>query len=238
LPPAFKAAIPLAHQAGQADREKYARDRVGELEGSLANLAVGVPDAVNVPGFVLRRDGVELGKAAWGVAVPVDPGPHLIEASAPRKKPWKTTVEIGTEPTKTVVVPPLADEAPPPVADTTGTFFTQRRIGLGVGAVGVVFVGIGTIFGLGAISSNSSATDHCRTDDLCDAEGLSLKDSARGKATASTVFFLLGTAAVGGGAILFLTAPDDAATAKAVTRLRVAPAVGRDTAGLTVRGAW
>ena len=236
---AFKEAFPLAHSANQADREKYAREHVAQIESTLVKLQIIVPESVATPGFVVRRDGVELGKAAWGIAVPVDPGPHVIEASAPKKKPWKSTVEIGTQPNNEVAVPPLATaDAPSEEPSGGGTLFTQRRIGLGVGAIGLVGVTLGAVFGLGAISTNSDAKDHCRTSDLCDAEGLSLKDSARGKATASTVFFLLGAVALGGGAILFLTAPDDADKTKAVTGLRLVPAVGPTAGGLTMAGAW
>lgn len=235
---AFKEAIPLAHSANQADREKYAREHVAQLESGLLRLAIKVPDAVAGPGFVVRRDGAPLGKAAWGVAAPVDPGPHVIEASAPKKVTWKVTVDMSAaDPAREVFVPALADDAPPPVQPRQ-TPFTQRNIGLGVGALGLIGVAIGATFGLGAISTNDDAKEHCRTEDRCDAEGLSLKDSARSKATVSTVFFLLGAAAIGGGAILFLTAPDDAEKSKAVTRVRLSPVVGTSAGGLRVTGAW
>jgi tetratricopeptide (TPR) repeat protein len=242
---AFKEAIPLAHSANQADREKYGRERVAQLEAALVKLSIIVPNAGSTPGLVVKRDGIELGKAAWGIAVPVDPGPHVLEATAPKKKPWKSTIEIGSEPTKEVSIPTLENEVvdvppptTPPPTTTNSPPINQRTIGLGVGVVGVIGVTLGAIFGLSAISTNNDAKDHCRSNDLCSAEGLSLKDSARSKATVSTVFFALGAVAIGGGAILFLTAPEEVDKAKPVARLRLAPAVGPTSGELLLRGFW
>jgi len=237
---AFKEAIPAAHSAGQADREQFAHERVAEIEGKLVRLAIKVapPPAAQL---VVKRDGVTLGEAAWGTPVPVDPGPHVVEATAPGKRPWKTTVEIKSDPSTEVVVPVL-DAAPPP--ESAKPFLTQRTIGIGVAGLGVVAATVGAVFGLNAISTNDSAKKHCRDGNLCDATGLQQLDSAKGQATASTIFFLLGAAAIGGGAILFFTAPDDAdkgsdsGGGKAMTRMRLAPAVSASAAGLDLRGTW
>jgi len=50
-------------------------------------------------------------EAALGVAVPVDPGPHLITAKAPGRHAWST--QIALEPGKTtvrVIIPNLEVE--------------------------------------------------------------------------------------------------------------------------------
>jgi hypothetical protein len=240
---AFKEAIPAAHSAGQADREQFARERVTEIEGKLVRLAIKVvtPPA---PQLVVKRDGVTLGEAAWGTPVPVDPGPHVVEATAPGKRTWKTTVDIKSDPSTEVTVPILEAGSPP---ETSKTLLTQRNIGIGVAGLGVVFVAVSTVFGLNAISTNDSAKKHCHDGNLCDPTGLEELDTARGQATASTAFFLLGAAAIGGGAILFFTAPKDSekgpdsvarAPGKAVASLRFAPAVSRSAGGLDLRGTW
>src|SRR5206468_651690 len=62
-------------------------------------------------GLVITQDGVELVRAAWGMALPVDPGEHQIEARAPGKKPW--TRYIVTAPgadRQELEVSPLEDE--------------------------------------------------------------------------------------------------------------------------------
>lgn len=238
---AFKEAIPAAHSAGQADREQFAHDRVTEIEGKLVRLAIKVtaPPAAKL---VVKRDGVSLGEAAWGTPVPVDPGPHVIEATAPGKLPWKTTVEVNSDPSTEVVVPLL--EAAPPPPESSKNLLTQRTIGIGVAGLGVVAATVGAIFGLNAISTNDSAKAHCRDGNLCDPTGLQGLDSARSQATASTIFFVLGAAAIGGGAILFFTAPNDADKGsdgdggKAATRIRLAPAVSASAGGLELGGTW
>jgi len=239
---AFKEAVPAAHSAGQADREQFARDRVAEIEGKLVRLAIKVtpPPASQL---VVKRDGVALGEAAWGTPVPVDPGPHVIEATAPGKQPWKTTIEVKSDPSTEVVVPMLETAAAPP-PETAKPFLTQRTIGIGVAGLGVVAATVGAVFGLNAISTNDSAKKHCRDGNLCDPTGLDALDTARGQATASTIFFLLGAAAIGGGAILFFTAPNDAdkgpdgAGGKATARMQLAPAVSASAGGLELRGTW
>jgi hypothetical protein len=96
--------------AGQADRERVARARADALAPKLARMTLEV-DA-KAPGVSVIRDGIAVGAAAWRVAVPVDPGPHVIEASAPGRVAWKTTVAVKEGPDAvTVVVPDLA-EAP------------------------------------------------------------------------------------------------------------------------------
>jgi len=81
------------------------------LEKTLSRLAIVVPPAVGtLGGFVVRRDGEEVGPATWGSALPVDPGVHAIEASASGKLVWKTTVMVGPVGQKeTVTVAPLDD---------------------------------------------------------------------------------------------------------------------------------
>jgi tetratricopeptide (TPR) repeat protein len=224
---AFKEAIPAAHSAGQADREQFAHERVAEIEKTLVRLSVDVTKPA-APQLVVKRDGVVLGEAAWGTAVPVDPGAHVIEASAPGKTTWKTTVEVRSAPSTSVVVPAL--EAAPDEAGSDGSksLLTQRNIGIGVAGLGVVAAGLGAVFGLNAISTNDSAKSHCRNGNLCDPTGLDELDSARSKATLSTVFFVAGAAAIGAGAYLFFTAP----------KVEIAPAVSASSGGLQLRGAW
>jgi serine/threonine-protein kinase len=110
--------------ANQAEREKVARKRAQALEGRLPKLVIDVAGAP--PGLEVKRDGVVVGTAAWGTAIPVDPGTHRITASAPGKQPWETTITTGEGKTARVSVPrdlPTAAVAvaPPPAATTPAT---------------------------------------------------------------------------------------------------------------------
>lgn len=233
----FKEAVSAAQSSGQGDREQYAKERAAEVEPLLTKLAIKV-DTPEQPGLVVKRDGVALGKAAWGTPVPVDPGMHVVEATANGKKPWTTNVDATTDKNLEVVVPALEDA---PAAPAEARPATQKWVGLGVAGLGLVGVTVGAVFGLAAISSNDDAKSHCRTDTLCDAEGVSLTDTAKGQATASTLFFVLGGAALAGGAILFFTAPSEGAKPKdgvPTSRVRFAPSFGPSVAGIGASGTW
>lgn len=233
----FKEAVSAAQSAGQGDREQYAKERAAEVEPQLLKLTIKV-DTPEQPGLVVKRDGVALGKAAWGTPVPVDPGAHVVEATATGKKAWTANVDASADKNLELVVPALED-APPEATGGSGS--TQKWIGLGVAGLGVVGVTVGAVFGLGAISSNDEAKTHCRTDTLCDAEGVELTDTAKGQATASTAFFIVGGAALVGGAILFFTAPGDGAKTKdgvPTSRVRFAPSFGPSVAGIGASGTW
>ena len=93
--------------AGQTDREALARARAQALEPQLSRLTVVVSQPVD--GLVVKRDATIVGEAAWGVAVPVDPGPHTIEATAPNRKSWSSTMEVPAGAgSVSIEVPPLA----------------------------------------------------------------------------------------------------------------------------------
>jgi serine/threonine-protein kinase len=111
----FQAAAEAARKAAQPEREKMARDRAIALIGQLSKLAVTVGAAARVPGLEVRRDGVELREASWGIGVPVDPGEHTVTAKAPGKQDWsqKIRVEAGGG-TTTAEIARLDDAAPPP----------------------------------------------------------------------------------------------------------------------------
>jgi hypothetical protein len=79
--------------AKQADREKAARKRAQALEPRLPKLVVEVPNALE--GLEVKRDGVAIERAAWGTAIPIDPGPHRVSAIAPGRQRWTVTVQTN-----------------------------------------------------------------------------------------------------------------------------------------------
>lgn len=111
----YKDAASAAANAGEAAREKYARDHAAALEPSLAKLTVAV--AAPTDGLEVRRDGVLVPSASFGLALPIDPGDHTVTASAPHFKPWSTTVSVAKSATASVQIPalePAPEAAPPP----------------------------------------------------------------------------------------------------------------------------
>jgi hypothetical protein len=246
------AAAALAHDG----REKVARQRITGLEGKLTTVAVVVPPDAAVRGLEVRRDGIVVGADTWGIGVPVDPGVHTIDATAPERKPWTSSVELAAKPglvSVTVPVLELAEStlaapvsaapvgglpgaatvAPPETSQRTGS--TERMLGLVSAGVGVVSLGVGTYFGLAAKSTydGSNADGHC-VNNVCDTQGLNDRSSASSQATAATVLFGVGLAAIGGGAVLYFTAP----RGPAGFSLAVSPMPAGGAAGMSLTGRW
>jgi len=150
--------------AGQADREKVARQRAAALEPKLVRLAIAVPEGAPAD-LEVTRDGVPVGKAQWGTAVPVDPGKHEVTAKAPGKPAFRAAVDLataGASETVTVDLAAAAAAAAPPAmaprgeplqreppADA-GPATKRKSTGLMVG--GIVLTGVGVLgLGMGAL---------------------------------------------------------------------------------------
>ena len=163
--------------AGQTEREKVARARAEALEPELARLII----VVNQPtdGLTVRRDGTPVGEASWSVAVPIDPGTHVVEASAPHKLSWSSTAEVPPVPGDVrVEVPELASAPPePPPAPAASLVAAGGVQPLGVeagpahgartptvvtlGAVGLAGLTVGAIFGIKFLLANDQISTIC-----------------------------------------------------------------------------
>ena len=171
-------------RAGQFERERVARARASALEPKLARLLV----EVNVPveGLVVDRDGLPVDPATWGTAVPVDPGPHVVEARAPERRVWSETTIVPNGPATVVVsVPTLGPKAPPvdssflsakaslapaapPPANQAALAFTHRWSFPVVACGGLAMAGLVTagVFALKLHSANGQAKVLC-SDSRC-----------------------------------------------------------------------
>lgn len=225
----YRRAGALARARNQGEREKLASERAAAIEPELARVKIDVPDEARVEGLVIRRGDTEVERATFGVSVPVDPGSIVIEASAPGRRPWTTTLSVTPKSAQTVAipvlelqeaapgsetaaesVPPLTTEPIPATADSDpDPGSSQRMLGYIVGGVGIVGLAVGTGFALSARSQNEDSKAFCRTDDpnRCSAEGVALRDDARSAGTIATIAFGVGLAAIAGGTVLIVTAP-------------------------------
>ena len=242
----FRSAEGLARERNDK-RADVARAHAQALEPKLDRLTIVVAQTIPQAGLQVLRDGVAVTAEELGLPSPVDPGDHAVVVSAPGHAPRTFTAHVGPEaPRATILVdslgeptavpapvpepppaPPVGTPLPvipeplPPPADTGAT---RRYIGLGVGALGIVGLGIGSAFGIVAKSkfdqtnvSECNATDHCTT------PGLSGRQDAEHAATASNVGFTIGAVLLAGGAVLYFTAPKPARTGVVVAP---APMVG------------
>jgi len=217
----YREAIPLARAAGSKVREDLATERAKALESRLSMLTIRALGGGDSAGLDIRRDGIPVQPAELGSPIPVDPGPHTVEAFALGKQKWSSTVELKDAQKLSVDVPPLAGSSEPsapaagspkpivspPVEQSAQPSSAQRTGALVVGGVGIVGLGVGAVFGLGASSKWSDAKSHCAAYPYgCDAQGLDARSSASSKATISTIAFIAGGAAIAGAAVLWLTA--------------------------------
>jgi hypothetical protein len=105
-----------ARREDRLDREQYARQHVESLKARLSTLLIEVsPEVAATPGLELKRDGLRLGRGSWSAVLPIDGGQHTVEASAPGRQPYTTTLSIGTESDAArVTVPPLVADVMAP----------------------------------------------------------------------------------------------------------------------------
>jgi hypothetical protein len=195
----------------------------------------------------------------------VDPGEHVVEATAPGKKPWKTTTKVptGTGEQKVSVGPLVAEPvavtptpAPPPTpapanGSATGSDVrpkkgssAQKTIGYVALGVGVVGLGVGAVTGIMAMSKNKQSTDACPNDGACGSkDALDANKSAKDLGTISTIGFIAGGVCAATGLVLVLTGSGSSAqsassTSAPKTGIRIVPTAGASSAGLTAFGVF
>jgi len=260
----FKEAASIAGAQGQESRQKLASHRAKTLEPALVKVVIEAAQGdVALLGFEVRNDGVAIPAAQFGFPVPVDPGEHRIEASAPGKRAYNELIKV-TKGDGHVKVPLLEDlpapnSTPPrpstsvmPVVDSgssvaiqsttnstperdTARSSNQRLVSYVVGGAGVVGMGIGAYFGLTAIHDHNLSKSACSTSDAnaCYKQALGQYNDAVSEARASTIAFVAGGALVATGLVLYLTAPESKSLA-----VHASGAVSPSLAQLTVGGAW
>lgn len=245
----FQEAIELAKKAKRTDRVKLAQKELALLDKKLARLTLEVPADSRVTGLTVHRGKEPIGEGAWGTAVPVDPGAEIeIAASAEGYKTWRTTVRVAAAEQKTLVVPKLEKlPAPPPAPKAASTEGkpagdrkTERLIAYVAGGVGLVGVGVGSYFGLRALSKKNAAEERC-DGSLCSEQGLDLNEEADRAATISNIGFGVGLVGLGVGTYFFLvsqpSSKEQGPPAK-TSGVRLAPSIGPRSSGILMTGRW
>jgi len=187
-------------------------------------------------------DDVEVSVASLGVRRAVNPGDHLVQASAPGYLAAEQSFSIAAGSTETVTL--TLGEDPDGVAEPPGggdpgvstddgsTLRLVGFIGLGLGGAGLV---LGAVTGGLAIGKHGDLTDSC-PDGRCPADQQDNLDSYETMGTLSTIGFIAGGVLAGAGLVLVLVAPSgdgdgaDQAGAPALTAT-----VGPGSVSATVR---
>ncbi len=194
------------------------RELTGALSGRVGRLTVRVP--AGLTNAAVTVGGRELPAAAWGVAVPVDPGEVTVRVSDEALHHAQTvtvTVTAGASAEVALDAPRAADavvrpaprtvvEAPRAVAPAEGP--VRRGVGAGpwvlAGVGAAAFVGAGVLWGMhgGAMSERDGACDAGG----CDASSIDADERMRGFTTGTNVAIGVGSAMVAGGVVWFLVA--------------------------------
>lgn len=251
---AFNDALAMAIKDNRKDREQRARERIAAIEPRMSRVTLSIPaELASLPGLRILRDGKELPKAAWTAAFPLDPGPHTFEARAEGYEGFHVGITLGDEgKTHSVVLPARLDKlaappaptasasssttsAPPPPPSTSPSTppstpptsgLSRRHIAYGLGALGVVGIGVGAFFGLRAISRFDEANGVCPDVRCSDPKSVSRSDDAYRDANLSNIGFGVGVVGLGAGVALFLLSnPSKAEASRPSLRVGAAPPV-------------
>jgi hypothetical protein len=234
-------------QSKQKGREKIAAEQKAALSPHVPQLTLVLPQAAP-SGTVVKRGEAVLGAPSLGIALPVDPGEHVVTTQAPGGPVHEQRFTISLDEKKTVELEVEVGAAAPAAAapsdavgvnvdsrDTSDPGQGRRTIAFVVGGVGVAGVVVGAIMGGLTLGKKSTIDDHC-DGPRCDAEGKDAADSAQTTGLVSTIGFGVGIAGLAAGTVLLLTAPKkQEASARGWTPTI---ALGPRGAGAGVQGAW
>lgn len=204
------------YQLAAADAEMQNAELVQkEVEARLSALNARIPRVVLKRGSgaeaaTIALDGVVLGDSVVNQPLPVDPGPHLVEASAPGYVPFRQTLRLAEQQTQTIVmnlepVPRKPEPLPPPRPDEVVTLPALRTAGYVVGGAGIAsLIASGAMFYLrhGAIHDLDQQCGESRA--ACPEIARSTADRGKLYTTLGNVTFAAGAAGVGVGAVLVI----------------------------------
>jgi hypothetical protein len=234
-----------------------AADRLDALERRMPRLTILLP--TNAPPEVtISRDGVTLLAPSLGVALPTDPGTHVIEVAAPGRRANRVEVTLAEGEDTTVSAAPgeaepglapaaaSSDGAPaallPPAAPKRGGTIVAT-LGWGLGAASVLSFGLGAVEGVTAEQRHDDAVTACHGACSRSPDAQRLQRDAESAATLSTIGLATGGVLAGTSVALLLlrwTQGDAGARAPktSAVRWRWAPMAGGQRLGVVTEGAW
>jgi hypothetical protein len=233
-----KLTIAVAPETARIGTLRVTRDNLA-IEASLFGVAIPVdPGKYHV---VASADGYE--PFQTDLEILANAGAKILQIPALKPLPMPPINAAGA-PTNGVPitnVAPITATAGPGVATAPMTNDTPpaapnglRTAAYVTGAIGIVGLGVGSYFGVRAISKNNNAESFCPRGDKCDEpQGVALTNQAKNAAVASNITMAIGAAFVITGVVLYLTREP-----QRNARLEIHPMLGHDVAGLGLGGAF
>lgn len=238
------------------ERGPKIKELIEELDINVPRMTIKIPEGAD-PDVVdtLTLDGKPVPEDWLNTQQRIDPGPHVIEFVVEgQKKKKMAPVERGGESELSLDIPKGAGTKPrpkkgepvtTPVVENPDPGKTRRYLGIGVGGAGVVAVGVAMVVTLSARSDYKAAlSEHCMgSTSGCNATGFQITSDARSKANVATVITVIGSAAIIGGAVLYLTAPKAPAANKEQSQpspqaIYVSPTIDSTGGGFVVGGTF
>jgi hypothetical protein len=223
--------------------------RIDLVNASLPTVVIEAKDGAgnDLAAVKVTMDGDVLAEKLDGSALSLDPGAHTFTFELAGQPPITKQLVIreGQKDRREVLqfgAPPAATPATTAPAKGPATASiessvdqvssssggSQKTIAIVAAGVGVVGIGVGTIFGLSAMSKHDEANAKC-PGACSDQAGVDLWNDARTAGNISTIGFVVGGVGLATGAILWLTAKPSRTTA-------LHAAVGPSS--VQIRGTW
>jgi hypothetical protein len=213
--------------------------QVEEMKGEIPTIifAAKDPSGADVAAVKVTMDGETLAASLDGVPLQVDPGSHAFTFEMAGQAPVTKTfvIEEGQHDRReTIPFGPAVVAPPPPVVapaseSSSGGLGSGRTLAIVSGGLGVVGLGVGTAFGIVALSQKSSAQAACPSSPCGTEEGSSKWSQAATSGNVSTVALVVGGVGVAGAVVLWLTAPGSRG---GTTQVGLGPGV------VEVKGTW
>ena len=181
-----------AQTEGNAAIQEEAEKKAKALEARIPKLTVVLAGAT--PDSEVVRDGVALGAASMGVALPVNPGAHTLVVRAKGHEDTSENVTIAEGENKRVELKlGGAKGATAPSGGDTGAASggTSPLVYLGFGTA-IAGVAVGSIFGIMTLGKGSDAKSACPSGACKDQAAVDDAKSGQTLGTLSTIGFLVG----------------------------------------------
>ena len=235
----FREVTTLARASGKKAREDAARAKLEEIKVLAPAYALRPRDAGDL---TVRIDGEPIKKEDWGF-YPVDPGEHAVEAVAPAKKSWSTTVSSpAAGKLEEIAIPALETATRTTVVTVTDN---RRTLGYAVGGMGAAGLVAAVVTGALLLNAHGTANDNCPNKVCRNTDGTQNQKGADAVSLGKTLLPINGIAwglaalGLGTGAFLLVTSSREKKAAPA--RVMLTPSFdpsGRGSGGASLTGSF